>query len=103
MHAEIEKAYMNLLVEIGRAGLDRSINLVYSSKRKPGRFILITEGDYRENNIGTDGYDLIGVYKGRDALPHYSQVCEDIYAFIHEETEKEYGCRPELQRFAETG
>lgn len=101
MYAEVEKIYMDLLVEIGRSGLNRKIFLAWGNKKK--RLVLIREGDYREDLIESPAYDLIGSYRGSDGYPRFSDIYEDINAFIQEETQKEYGCRPELQRFAEAG
>jgi len=100
MHDEIEKTYMNLLVEIGRAGNKVTIFLVWSIQKH--RFMNLRDSDYRSDFIGQK-YDWIGTYKGSEGLPFYSQVCEDIYAFVHEKTTQKHGCRPELQRLAETG
>lgn len=104
MHAEVERIYMDLLVEIGRAGIKCGINIVWSNKKK--RFLLIREEDYRSADIGTestDKYLLVGLYDGVNGYPFYSDICEDIYAFIQQETTKEYGYQPELKKLAETG
>lgn len=103
MNAEIEKIYMDLLVAMGRVGMSKKVYLVFSIKWRGGRFIPIPEGDYREDKIGFDGYELVGVYIGKDELPRYSQIYGDIHAFIHEATEQEYGNKPELQRLAQAG
>lgn len=103
MNPEIERIYMDLLVRMGRAGLSKKMYLVYSVKWGQGRFIPIPEDDYRADLIGFDGYELVGTYVGKTDLPYFSQVYEDIHAFIQETTEKEYGCRPELQRLAQAG
>ena len=100
MHAEVERVYMDLLVEIGRAGNGVTVFLVWSKQKH--RFMNVREKDYRAELIGQK-YDWIGTYKGGEGLPFYSEVCEDINAFIQEETQKEHGCRPELQRLPEAG
>lgn len=101
MHAEIERVYMDLLVDIGRAGLTRNVYLVWGSQKK--RFITIRQGDYREEMIDSQAYDLIGTYKGKNGYPRFSDIYGDINAFIQEETQKEYGCSPELQRLTQAG
>jgi len=101
IYAEVERVYMDLLVDIGRAGMKRKIYLVWSNSKK--RFLTIKEGDCREERLGTRDYDLIGTYVGKNGYPRFSQIYGDIYAFIQEETSKEYGCRPELEQLAQAG
>lgn len=99
MHAEVERVYMDLLVDIGRAGLKRKVYLVWGNQKK--RLITIKQGDYREEMIETKAYELIGTYQGKLGYPRFSDIYGDINAFIQEEAQKEYGCRPELQRLAQ--
>ena len=100
MHSEVERVYMELLVDIGRAGLKKKIYLVWSNQKK--RFLTIREGDYREEMIDSNTYELVGSYTGVNGYPRYARIIGDIYAFIQEEIQKEYGCRPELERLAQT-
>lgn len=104
MRAEAERMYMSLLVEIGRAGKKVGINIVWANRKK--RFMLIREDDYRVIDIGEDStakYLLVGLYNGVGGYPFYSDIYGDIHAFILQETSKEYGYQPELEKLAKAG